>query len=278
MNSQAVSVVIPARNASKTIRQTVNSVLMQLEDYDELIVLNDSSEDDTLGLLRDVIDSRVRIISSSKQLGVAKGANLLLHEARNDLVARLDSDDLAISGRIDFQRNVMVQNSSLSVIFMSQLSFGRKLKFFLPLNLARIEVHNFPWALLMGNPVCHSSSMMRRSRILGIGGYRDVVAEDYDLWIRCVLNGMNLEKFRKPGVLYRKHGDQLTRQVSWLNDLKSLNGIASSHHDLTKSLGWLGGKTWQILQQRDLTPEDEQRRLEFLNFVKTGKRRTRHGK
>lgn len=271
LNSEALSVVIPARNASKTIRQSVNSALMQMQDEDELIVLDDNSEDNTLDVLTDMRDSRLRIVSSEEQLGVSRGANLLIHEARNDLIARLDSDDLAISGRIQYQREKMTQDTGLAVTFTSQVSFGYRLRYFFPVHFNGIESLRFPWELLTGNPVCHSSSMMRKSKILSIGGYREVAAEDYDLWIRCALNGLTLQKFRRPGVLYRKHESQLTRQSSWRNDLISLNGVAANHQILASHLGWTGGETWHILNQLDLTPIDAATKLEFFAFVKSGK-------
>lgn len=64
-----ISVVIPTYNRANTILQSVNSVLNQTYKNIELIVVDDCSTDDTLGLLKQINDSRLKIICHEKNKG-----------------------------------------------------------------------------------------------------------------------------------------------------------------------------------------------------------------
>ncbi|NEQ23041.1 MAG: glycosyltransferase family 2 protein, partial [Microcoleus sp. SIO2G3] len=69
-----ISVVIPAYNAEKTIKNTVESVLHQTFSDFELIVINDGSQDSTLAIVSSIPDPRIRIFSYSNS-GPQKSRN-----------------------------------------------------------------------------------------------------------------------------------------------------------------------------------------------------------
>lgn len=58
-----ISVIIPAYNAEKTIRQTIDSVLNQTFQNFEIIVINDGSTDLTLDIISGINDPRIKIFS-----------------------------------------------------------------------------------------------------------------------------------------------------------------------------------------------------------------------
>src|SRR5579859_2045469 len=94
MNSHAVSVCIPTYNAARHIRQTIRSVLDQtLTDF-ELVICDDASTDDTLKILQEFTDPRIRIISSPTNSGLAANWNRSVRECRAPCVKLLCQDDL----------------------------------------------------------------------------------------------------------------------------------------------------------------------------------------
>jgi glycosyltransferase involved in cell wall biosynthesis len=268
--SQLISVLMPAKNAEKTIAKSVNSVLFQLQRNDELLVLDDQSQDATLKILKSIPDSRLRVIEAQKSLGVAEATNALLSNAKFELVARLDADDYALSGRFDFQREVMTRFQNLTLTFMSAVNFGVRPKYFFPINLKGISSAQFPWRLLLGNPVVNSTSMFRKSIIQEMGGFRQSPAEDYDLWLRCADRGYKLMKEGKVGSGYRKHDSQLTRLAEWKVSLKSDEFLKSSHTALATTLGWRFGSIWETLHKELPNPDEKELRLKFADFVKIG--------
>ena len=62
-NSPAISVIIPAYNCEKTIKETVNSVLKQTFADFELIIINDGSQDATLDVVSKIQDARLKVFS-----------------------------------------------------------------------------------------------------------------------------------------------------------------------------------------------------------------------
>ncbi len=90
-----VSVVIPAYNSANMIADTLLSVLAQRFENFELIIVNDGSSDDLLGVVAPLAaaDGRIRVVSQQNS-GLAAARNRGLAEARGAFVAFLDADDL----------------------------------------------------------------------------------------------------------------------------------------------------------------------------------------
>lgn len=89
--SPAVSVVIPAKNASAYIDETIDSALAQA-DVTEIIVVDDGSTDDTVAIIRSIRDPRLRLMTNDAS-GVSAARNLGARSARGDWLMFLDADD-----------------------------------------------------------------------------------------------------------------------------------------------------------------------------------------
>lgn len=87
-----VSVIIPLYNKEQCIRKTIDSVLSQsFQDY-EILVVNDGSTDNGLGIVRAIKDERLRIINKNNE-GVSATRNRGAKEANANLLFFLDADD-----------------------------------------------------------------------------------------------------------------------------------------------------------------------------------------
>ena len=97
-----ISIIIPAYNAEKHIRRCINSVLPQLSDDDEIILINDGSTDDTLSIMNEYASENrlVRIIDKENE-GVAKTRNRGIVEARGTYICFIDDDDFIDDDYID---------------------------------------------------------------------------------------------------------------------------------------------------------------------------------
>jgi hypothetical protein len=91
----AVSVVIPALNAERTLAATLESVLSQSFDDFEAILIDDGSTDATPSIARSFAarDPRLRILTQENS-GVADARNAGIRAARAALVSPIDSDDV----------------------------------------------------------------------------------------------------------------------------------------------------------------------------------------
>lgn len=86
-----VSAVIPAYNAAKHLPETLASVREQSRPVDEIVVVDDGSDDDTARVAR---SHGVRVVEHESNRGVSAARNTGIRAARNDWVALLDADDL----------------------------------------------------------------------------------------------------------------------------------------------------------------------------------------
>lgn len=94
MSTCKVSVIVPIYNASKNLRQCIDSILAQTFHDFELICVDDGSTDDSLSILREyeAADSRVRVLTQTNQhAGVARNAGKAV--AQGDYLVFWDSDD-----------------------------------------------------------------------------------------------------------------------------------------------------------------------------------------
>jgi len=87
-----ISVVIPTYNSAATIKATLDSVLQQTVQPDEILVLDDGSTDNTVSLL-DSYKPRIAVLQQENK-GVAHARNRLCQRAGGDMIAFLDHDDL----------------------------------------------------------------------------------------------------------------------------------------------------------------------------------------
>jgi glycosyltransferase involved in cell wall biosynthesis len=115
MNEAPVSVILPTYNRAALVVQSVESVLAAVTNDDEVIVVDDGSTDDTPAALSR-FQSSIRYLRVPNR-GVGAARNLGVREARHDLVAFNDSDDLWLPDRLQLQRQVMGRWPELGFCF-----------------------------------------------------------------------------------------------------------------------------------------------------------------
>ncbi len=109
-----ISVVIPAWNAAATIAETLQSVAAQSRAPDEVVVVDDGSDDETAAIASsEAVVSRV-IRTPNK--GTAAALNLGISKARGDLLAFVDADDLWTPDKLDLQCRAMAGRHEGAVI------------------------------------------------------------------------------------------------------------------------------------------------------------------
>ncbi len=94
-NDRMVSVIIPAHNAEKTLRQAIESVYHQGTDNFEIIIIDDGSTDHTAAICSELSANcgKIRVVHREKAGGVSHARNLGIEMARGQYIAFLDSDD-----------------------------------------------------------------------------------------------------------------------------------------------------------------------------------------
>ena len=108
-DSPLISVVVPAFNASQTIRETLRTISQQTYRNLEVIVVDDGSTDNTAALVQEhsLHDPRFRLISQMNG-GVASARNTGVHASSGEFIAFIDADDLWHPSKLEKQIAVLL--------------------------------------------------------------------------------------------------------------------------------------------------------------------------
>ena len=207
-----VSVICTAKNAATTIEATIRSILAQdFQDW-EMIVVDDGSTDDTLGIVNRLAetDPRVRPIATPG-VGRARALNLAIAEAKADFVANLDADDESHPYRLGCQLEAMKRHPEFAIVATEWFRIYDAASPVWPEieASASFAVEDVTRSLVVSSQICHSSVMMRKSAIIGLGGYdEETLIDDADLWVRAAAAGLRLGCIQLPLAAKRIHPAQ----------------------------------------------------------------------
>ena len=180
-----VSVIIPAYNAEKIVRFTLDSVINQTYKNLEIIIVNDCSKDRTLDVLNEYAkkDKRIKVMSNEKNSGVAETRNNALKSATGDYIAFVDADDVWNIEKIEKQLNFMTENNYkltyTSVQFIDNDGNLTGQKFIVPEEVTFNK-------LLKQNVITLSSAMISKE-VLGERVFHDDhLHEDFIMWLEIL--------------------------------------------------------------------------------------------
>lgn len=230
----AVTVCITARDAEATIGGSIRSLLRALPPNGRILVRDDGSSDRTGDIVRRVGDSRVRLLDDRSPLGIPGSRNALLDEVRTPVLAVLDADDRAFPWR--FRRQLGLLATGVDAVFSPVVVRKPPLPILRPQLFPALSTAAVPLALLLENPFMHPTMTARTDVVRGLGGYRAVAAEDFDLYLRACTAGHRLVRDSVPTVLYLRHSGQITVDPTW-NRSKSDTSLVE------EAFGRLGAQT-----------------------------------
>jgi len=200
--SAQTSVIIPVRNGERFLADAMSSVLSQLHDADQLLVVDDGSTDRTSSIVATFRDSRVTLLKLSGR-GVSAARNVGLAAATGEFVAFLDHDDLWPSSRHELMMGTLVTHPEFDAAF------------------GRVRVRFEPGAYipagartLDGKHICElvGTALYRRRVLESVGGFAEdmQLREDADFFLRLSELGLRPIICDVDGVIYRRHDTNAT--------------------------------------------------------------------
>jgi glycosyltransferase involved in cell wall biosynthesis len=182
-----VSVITPAYNAENTIASSVLSVLNQSYRDIELIIIVNGCTDRTEEVATALAErhSRIRILHSKK--GKVPSRNLGLLEARGEIIALNDADDIWLPGKLDKQVKAIDAGYDVVAGRIECIDCIGKIGPD-PLNRPTKSAEIVASMLCGINPIANSAAVFRKGLIDDIGTYDDCFpfCEDYHFWLRAI--------------------------------------------------------------------------------------------
>lgn len=111
----SISVCMACYNGAKYIEKQLNSILIQLDKNDEVIVIDDCSSDDTPKIIQSIADSRIRFFENKKRCGVNKNFERAISLAEKGYIFMADQDDIWTPGRKNKMLEPMLNGKTLLI-------------------------------------------------------------------------------------------------------------------------------------------------------------------
>ena len=212
-----VSIIMPAYNAEKTLAQAVSSALAQSYENFELIIIDDCSTDATNTLANSFGDSRIRVLTNSKNSGASQTRHNGVSAARGEWLAFLDSDDIWAPDKLEKQMMLQsARNADLvftGSAFINQDGNPKDWVLHVPDTISYRK-------LLKQNLISNSSVLVRKERFLACECLCGGLHEDFVCWLRMLKDGALACGIDEPLLIYRltptsKSGNKLTLNLGY---------------------------------------------------------------
>jgi glycosyltransferase involved in cell wall biosynthesis len=197
-------VVLPCYEAERFLAEALGSLLDQTYDKLEILALDDGSSDGTLRILEEFAarDGRVRVLRNETNLGVIRTLNRGVAEAKGELIARMDADDMAAPTRIERQVEVLANHPEIDLVGTGVEAIdgetGRPLR---PRPPRCLTPTGARFTALFAMPVGHATILARAAamRAYSYGGPPESLhAEDYEMFARMLADGLGFCNLDEP--------------------------------------------------------------------------------
>lgn len=186
MNKKIVSVIITTYNREKFIKKAIDSVLAQSYKNFELIIVDDDSSDNTLEIISQYHDPRIKIIKNKINLGVVKSSNKAISYARGEYIARIDDDDSwCDKDKLKKQVEFLENNPRYVLVGCGLIKInkqGKEIKRY----LLPEKDNDIRKIMLLFDPFVHSGVVFKKESCELVGGYNEefFFSQDWDLLAR----------------------------------------------------------------------------------------------
>lgn len=223
-----ISVIIPSYNRAHTLPRAIKSVQSQTVKVDEIIIVDDGSNDATHKVLKAFPDV---IVKNQVNQGVSSARNTGILAAKNDWIALLDSDDEWLPEKIERQAQLISTNPQ------NRLCHGNELWVRNGKHLNQKKIHRKQGGNIFNQclPLCvisPSAALIRKDLLLECGLFdTDFPAcEDYDLWLKICARESVLYVEEPILRKYGGHDDQLSHKYWGLDRfrIRALKNILES--------------------------------------------------
>jgi len=282
LSSTKISCIVASYNYGRFLPDALDSVLRQTVRPDEMIIIDDGSNDETLEIAQDyaaMYPKLIKIVSNETNQGIVKTFNKAVRISTGDFILILGADNRLLSNYIEECARILRKKPDVGIAYTDFYLFGDRARVLFAswnpefrgreLSQDYFEI-KFPvfsesslQLLKSGRNFIHGSSMFRREAFDEAGGYveREGKPEDYDLFLRIIDKGWRAEKAGLTGLEYRQHSkDQINLRLGMAN-------LASHYYRQKKRLE---SENARLLEKIDSQSFALERRIK--NILRSAKR------
>ena len=219
MEKYSVLLSLYYKEQPEYLREALESVFNQTLFSDDVVLVEDGKVGDALERVVREYEARYpqfHVVRFAQNRGLGAALNDGLKYCRHELVARMDTDDIAKPQRMEREVAYMSEHPETDVVSswieefagdVSNVVSVRKL----PENSS--ELYAFG---KMRSPLNHPTVMLRKEAVMKAGGYLSFhFLEDYYLWARMLVNGSRFYNIQESLLYFRTSPDMYNRRGGW---------------------------------------------------------------
>ncbi len=181
-----ISVVIPTYNRYEVLKRAIKSVLSQSYQAKEIIIIDDGSNDETSKIIE--LFPKIKYFYQNNA-GVSSARNLGIKKANYEWIAFLDSDDEWHEDKLQEHLKLHLQQPNLQISYTDERWIRDAKEVKVPKKYAKVAGNIFE-DCLSHCIIAPSATLTHRSLLDKVGLFDESleVCEDYDLWLRVVID------------------------------------------------------------------------------------------
>jgi len=245
--NRLVSVILPAYNAEKYIRQAIESVLIQNYRHFELVIINDGSTDRTEEIIHSYKDEHIRYFKQANR-GLSATHNEGIRQSRGEFLIKVDADDFIAVDFIGRHLNEFYEHRDVDMIYCDDYLVEEDGN---PIRIINRPEYTDRRILVRdlfrsGFPVVPFRTCIRRHVFDKIGLFDETlrIGEDYDMMRRFVKAGLKAHHLKAALYYRRLASESLSRQYS-IDKARAHFGIVKSYAETFSHDELFPGVKWE---------------------------------
>lgn len=222
MEKYSVLMAVYEKDKPEHLRLSISSMITQTVEPDEIVIVEDGPLSEALyTVLREYQQQYpclIKTISLKENSGLGNALNVGLKQCRNELVARMDADDISLPKRCEKQLACFSRNKKLTIVGTQIFEFDDSVSNLLPSRKVPARQEDILKFARRRSPFNHPTVMYKKSKVLACGGYAVLRRkEDLDLFLTMLHRGYAAKNIDEPLLLYRAGAGNLKRRKEWDN-------------------------------------------------------------
>lgn len=202
------------------LRASLNSMLTQTLFPDQIVLVKDGKLTEQLNnLIKEYVDDNedlFTVVELEENIGLGKALDHGLKYCRNELVARMDTDDISLPTRCEIQIKEFNEKPDLSLNGTMIDEFYDTPDNIVSSRIVPTEHEEIKKFIRRRSPFNHPTVMFKKSEVIRCGGYGLLRRkQDLDLFSRMINNGCKSSNINQSLLLFRSNKDNFKRRKSW---------------------------------------------------------------
>ncbi|MGD1820444.1 MAG: glycosyltransferase [Pleomorphochaeta sp.] len=234
MDNYSVLMTVYFNDSPTFLIMAIDSMLKQTKVTNDFVLVLDGELPDSLN---EVIDSYrnkynvFNILQLPKNVGLGSALNAGLGICKNNLIARLDADDISLPNRCELQQKEFILNSQLVIVGSDMYEFENDDNNCISIKKMPSTKKQILRYAKTRNPFNHSTVMFKKDFIIEMGGYSSRRrSQDVELFSKIVFNNYDTMNINKPLVKFRMGDSRIIRKKNWENIISDLSVYKSFYN------------------------------------------------